>query len=128
MVCCSGALRGVTRGGQQQFATQTLRVHLLSIDYIEVPMAALLTVAANAGLLHVGFKAFVGLYKVITHDGALDTALASENACSSGTLVAQSSAIGVIVAAVPPCRAIRFRNPKCRNTLHQPAAPPACCE
>ena len=25
--------RGVTRGGQQQFATQTLRVHLLGIEY-----------------------------------------------------------------------------------------------
>ena len=42
------------------------------------------------------------------------------------SLVAQSSATGVTVAAIPPpCRAIRFRNPKCRDTLHQPAAPRA---
>ena len=31
-VCFSGVLQGVTKGGQQQFATQTLRVHLLGID------------------------------------------------------------------------------------------------
>ena len=28
---------GVTRGGQQQFATQTLRVHLLGIDLLRTP-------------------------------------------------------------------------------------------
>ena len=28
-VCFSEVLRGVAKGGQQQFATQTLRVHLL---------------------------------------------------------------------------------------------------
>ena len=31
-VCFSGALRGFIRWGQQQFATQTLRVHLLGLE------------------------------------------------------------------------------------------------
>ena len=30
--CYSGVLRGSPEGGQQQFATQVLRVHLLGID------------------------------------------------------------------------------------------------
>ena len=39
-----------------------------------------------------------------------------------GTLVAESSATGVTVAAIPPCSAIRFRNPK---VPRYPEAPPA---
>ena len=42
-------------------------------------------------------------------------------ACALEVLVAQSSATGVTVAAIPPCSAIRFQNPKA------PRYPPPAC-